>query len=200
MSAVVKSKDGDAARVRPRVTPVAAGVYRLETGRALTEANVYLVQAADSWVLIDTAWPKTAPLIKAAAASLMGSGARPAALLLTHFHPDHSGAAGELARTWHIPIPVHPDELRFARGGYDPAYAHPLDRWVVALLLRLAPPARLEAWRQRDSLEDVAVAFDPAAEPPASPAGSASRRRGIRLGTPPSSGPPMACSSRVTPS
>lgn len=109
--------------------------------------------------------PKTAALIKAVAASLFGTHSAPGAILLTHFHPDHSGAAGELARTWNVSVNVHPDELPFAGGGYDPEYAHPLDRWLVAPL-RFVPAATLEAERERNSLESVAVAFDPAAKPP----------------------------------
>lgn len=152
-----------------RPEEVAPGVYRLHTGRGITEANVYFVRSEPAWVLIDTAWPQAAHQIKAAAWSLFGARSRPAAILLTHFHPDHSGSAGELARTWNVPIAVHPDELRFARGGYDPEYAHPLDRWVVAPLLRLVPAAKLEAERERNSLESVSVAFYPAGELPGLP-------------------------------
>jgi glyoxylase-like metal-dependent hydrolase (beta-lactamase superfamily II) len=156
-------------RKQPRPEEVAPGVHRLETGRGLTEANVYLVQSGESWVLVDAAWPQAAPVIRRAAESIFGAGARPAALLLTHFQPDHSGAAGDLARGWQVPIHVHPDELPFARGGYDAQYAHPLDRWVVAPILHLIPKARLEAARERDSLEDVSVAFDPSAGLPGLP-------------------------------
>lgn len=157
------------ARGDPRPAEIAPDVFRLETGRGLTEANVYLVRSGQSWVLLDAAWPKAAAAIREAADSLFGVGTRPTAILLTHFHPDHSGAAGELARRWHVPLFVHPDELPFARGGYDPEYAHPLDRWLVAPVLHLVPRARLEALRERDSLEDVALAYDPAASPPGLP-------------------------------
>ena len=47
-------------------------------------------------------------LIAAAAESLFGAGTRPAAILLTHIHPDHSGSALELARRWDLPVLVHP--------------------------------------------------------------------------------------------
>jgi glyoxylase-like metal-dependent hydrolase (beta-lactamase superfamily II) len=125
--------------------------YRLETGRGLTESNVYFLQSGSSWVLIDAAWRNRGPIIRTAAESLFGVGTRPAACLLTHFHPDHAGSALELARLWELQIHVHPDELQFAAGGYDPAYAHPLDRWVVAPLLRLIPPRKLQALQARDS-------------------------------------------------
>ena len=38
------------------------------------------------------------------------------AILLTHFHPDHAGSALPLARIWHCPVYLHPDELPIANG------------------------------------------------------------------------------------
>jgi len=115
-----------APKARPR--EIAPGVYRLETGRGITEANVYLVRSGQAWVLIDTAWPHRGQVINTVAGSLFGTGARPAAILLTHIHPDHSGSALELARLWDAPVYVHPDELPLASGGYLPEFANPLDR------------------------------------------------------------------------
>lgn len=140
---------------------VAPGLFQLETGRGITETNVYFVCSGSDWVLVDTAWPKRASVIRSAAASVFGAGTRPTAILLTHFHPDHSGSALELARLWSLPVWVHPDELPFAGGGYVPAYAHPLDRWVVAPLMHLVPRHKRDAMQSRNSLEGTAVAFDP---------------------------------------
>jgi glyoxylase-like metal-dependent hydrolase (beta-lactamase superfamily II) len=148
---------------------IAPGVYRVETGRGLAEANVYLVRSGPGWVLIDTAWPHHAQLIKAAAESLFGAGTRPAAIVLTHIHPDHSGSALELARMWDLPVWVHPDELVLAPGGYRPEYGNPLDRWLIAPVLRLLPRRMVEASRVRNSLEGTARAFDPAAAVPGLP-------------------------------
>ena len=122
-----------------RAEEIAEGVYRLETGRGLTGANVYLVRSGPAWVLIDTAWPHRGPVISAAAESLFGAGTRPAAILLTHIHPDHAGSALELARLWDLPVYVHPGELPLAPGRYLPEYGNPLDRWLVAPLLALMP-------------------------------------------------------------
>jgi len=167
----VSTVNGDEpmAQRQPHPEEVAAGVFQLETGHGITETNVYLVRSGSDWVLVDAAWPNRAPIIQAVAETLFGTGTRPAAILLTHFHPDHSGSAPDLARLWQLPVQVHPDELPLARGGYDAAYAHPLDRWVVAPLLRLVPRRTLEAMQARNSLEGIAVAFNPDAAVPALP-------------------------------
>ena len=148
---------------------IAPGVYRLETGRGLSEANVYLVRSGPGWVLIDTAWPHRGQLIRSAAESLFGAGARPAAILLTHIHPDHSGSALALARRWDLPVHVHPSELPLAPGGYLPEYGNPLDRWLIAPILRLMPRRKVEASLSRNPLEGTAQAFDPAAGVPGLP-------------------------------
>lgn len=138
---------------------VAHGLFQLGTGRGITETNVYFVRSGDDWVLVDTAWSNRAAAIRAAAERLFGPNKPPAAILLTHFHPDHSGSARELARLWDLPVHVHPDEFPFAGGGYVPAYAHPLDRWVVAPMMRVVPRHKREAMQSRNSLEGTAVAL-----------------------------------------
>jgi glyoxylase-like metal-dependent hydrolase (beta-lactamase superfamily II) len=148
---------------------IAEGVYRLETGRGLTEANVYFVRSGPGWALIDTAWPHRGQVISAAAESLFGAGTRPAAILLTHIHPDHAGSALELARMWDLPVRVHPGELPLASGRYLPEYANPLDRWLIAPVLRLMPRRKVEASLARNSLQGTVRAFDPAAGVPGLP-------------------------------
>ena len=160
---------GAAAGARPRPEELAPGVYRVKTGRWLSEANVYLVRSGSAWVLIDTAWPHRGRLIAAAAESLFGTGSRPAAILLTHIHPDHAGSALELARLWDLPVLVHPRELPLAPGGYLPEYGNPLDRWLIAPVLRLMPRRKVAAMVSRNSLQGTAQAFDPAAGVPGLP-------------------------------
>lgn len=153
----------------PRPEQVAAGVYCLQTGRGITGANVYLLRSGSAWVLIDAAWPHRGQFIKSAAESLFGPGTRPAAIVLTHIHPDHSGSALDLARIWDLPVYVHPRELPLAAGGYLPEYGNPLDRWLVAPLLRLVPRRRAEASLSRNSLEGTARALDPDGSVPGLP-------------------------------
>lgn len=93
---------------------VAPGVHMITVGRTAVASNVYLIDAAPKWVLVDAAWSGSAGTVMAAAESLFGTGTRPAAILLTHIHPDHSGAAGVLARRWRVPVYVHPAELAMA--------------------------------------------------------------------------------------
>ncbi|MGE5291850.1 MAG: MBL fold metallo-hydrolase [Micromonosporaceae bacterium] len=157
------------AKTEPRPEEVAPGVYCLRTGRGITEANVYLVRSGSAWALIDAAWPHRGQLIRRAAESLFGAGTRPAAILLTHIHPDHSGSALELARMWDLPVYVHPAELVLAPGGYLPEYGNPLDRWLIAPVLWLIPRRMVEASVARSSLEGTARAFDPCADVPGLP-------------------------------
>ena len=163
------SEEDEMAGTQARPEQVAPGVYRLETGRGLTEANVYLVESGQAWVLVDTAWPHRGQAIKTAAGSLFGAGTRPAAILLTHIHPDHSGSALELARFWDVPVYVHPDELPLAAGGYLPQFANPLDRWLVAPLLRVMPRHAVEESRSRASLAGTVQALDSGAQVPGLP-------------------------------
>lgn len=145
-------------------------MYRL----AVCGANVYFVRSQTGWVLVDAAWAwgGCACSIRRAAEALFGTDARPTAILLTHLHPDHDGAALELAQTWSCPVYLHPDELPLARAvaGGDLAgierYGNWLDRAAIVPLLRAlrrrpdVTPARAE------SLVHVAQALDPAATLP----------------------------------
>jgi glyoxylase-like metal-dependent hydrolase (beta-lactamase superfamily II) len=135
--------------------------------------NIYFVQSASSWVLIDTATAGQGRRIRDAAAALFGAGARPATILLTHVHPDHSGSARELARAWDCPVYLHPDELELALArnlATVARYANPLDRWIILPLLHLLPRRRIEAMMERESLAAVVRTFAPEAAPPGLPA------------------------------
>lgn len=144
------------------VREVADAVHCVRLGRGVGTVNVYLVHADGGWVLIDTGWSRSAPAIRMALASVAGPDVRPRAILLTHIHPDHSGSALELARLWGLRLLVHPDEVVLARGGIVPQYANPLDRWVIAPVLRLVPRRRLDAMISRSSLEHDVGTFEPA--------------------------------------
>jgi glyoxylase-like metal-dependent hydrolase (beta-lactamase superfamily II) len=144
----------------PTPQPVAPGVWLVTLGKGAVSSNVYLVGSSAAWTLVDAGWPSSATAIRAAAEALFGPGARPTVILLTHIHPDHSGSAGTLARSWQVPVYVHAEELPMAAGRYLPQYAMPLDRWLVWPLMRLLPArtrARIEA---ANSITDVVRALD----------------------------------------
>ncbi len=131
---------------------IAARVYWLP----IHGSNVYFVRSGGSWVLIDTAWANSSRTIRQAAESVFGPDARPAAILLTHGHPDHAGAASELARVWGLPLHLHPDELPFVTG--TTLYPMPFDD----LLARVMPKQMLASFVSHGRLGDAAHAFDPA--------------------------------------
>lgn len=153
----------------PSPREVAPDVYVL----AVLGTNVYFIRSGQSWVLVDTsfAWGGSGGRIRRAAEALFGQGARPEAILLTHIHPDHVGAALELARAWDRPVYVHPDELPVATADLDELerIGNPLDRRVLIPLMRMLPRERVESMRAQASIKDVARALDPAAPPPGLP-------------------------------
>lgn len=91
-----------------QVTEIAPGVYRAHGG---ARTNVYLVRSGSSWVLVETGWRGSAAAVRMAAESVFGPDAPPAAILLTHIHPDHAGSALLVAQAWRVPVFVHPAEL-----------------------------------------------------------------------------------------
>jgi len=108
----------------------ATGVYCLVTGKR-RDSNVYFVQSGGTWVLVDTAWRGRAELIRSAAETLFGVGARPRAIVLAHVHPDHAGSASELARMWDVTVYVYPDELPLPPSGrITGAMARVERRWM----------------------------------------------------------------------
>lgn len=71
-----------------------------------------------SWVLVDAGVAGTGAtrgIIKAAARRF-GEEARPAAIVMTHGHFDHTGALEELAERWDAPVYAHELELPFLNG------------------------------------------------------------------------------------
>ena len=151
------------------VTEVADGVYCVGVGRGALASNVYLIRSGASWALVDAAWPGRGQLITAAAESVFGEGTRPASMLLTHIHPDHSGSARELARFWDLPVWVHPGEMPMAAGTYRPEYGNPLDRRLIVPLMRVLPRRRVDSMISDASLAGVARPLDPVGPPPGLP-------------------------------
>jgi glyoxylase-like metal-dependent hydrolase (beta-lactamase superfamily II) len=136
-------------------------VYRLATGRGVLASNVHLVRSGSSWALVDTGWAGSSSTIRGAAESVLGPGGHPVAILLTHIHPDHSPAAGRLARAWGVPVYVHPGELPMASGRYPQQFANPLDRWFLGPAMRLLPSAVRARMAAAGSITDVVRPLPP---------------------------------------
>lgn len=149
---------------RRRPAEVAPGVFLF----TIRGSHIYFVRSGQSWVLIDAAWSNRGLLIKQTVEQLFGENTRPAAILLTHVHADHSGSALELARSWDLPLHVHPDEMPLTDGTYRPEYADPIARWMIEPLMRLMPrrAARMVA---KTSLGDAALALDAQTDLPGLP-------------------------------
>src|SRR6476620_2850529 len=82
--------------------------------------NVYFIgppHAGDrGWTLVDTGLPRMTGQITAAAAERFGPDARPAAIILTHGHFDHTGQLVTLAQEWDVPVYAHRLELPYLTG------------------------------------------------------------------------------------
>jgi glyoxylase-like metal-dependent hydrolase (beta-lactamase superfamily II) len=153
-------------RARPRpgeeAVEIAPDVFCLGPwGR--TQTNVYLLRADSTWALVDAGWEGDAARIEAASRSLLGPGAVPAAILLTHVHPDHAGAARVLGETWHCPIFLHPAETAIANGDFGAIerFAGPLDRWVILPAMRALGKRRRAEVLQRGSLAGLIRELEP---------------------------------------
>ncbi|MCA1737467.1 MAG: MBL fold metallo-hydrolase [Actinobacteria bacterium] len=115
---------------------VAPGVARLE----IIFVNAYLVGAPGGpWVLVDTGLPLSAALTRWAAAKFYGEEARPEAIVLTHGHFDHTGAALDLANGWDVPIYAHPLELPYLTGRSDYPPQDSTMGGAIAQVARLFP-------------------------------------------------------------
>lgn len=157
------------ARSARRAAPDAAGPAEIAPGvfclgpRGRTQTNVYLVRAGVAWFLVDAGWAADAERIRAALRELAGATARPAMILLTHVHPDHAGAAPDLARDWGCPVLVHPAELGVAAGDFAEMQrvAGPLDRWLILPVMQALGERRRRTVIERSSMAGLVRALEP---------------------------------------
>jgi glyoxylase-like metal-dependent hydrolase (beta-lactamase superfamily II) len=137
-----------------RIRQIAPDVHCLGPhGR--TQTNVYLVRSDDAWVLVDAGWQGDRQRIEAASSKLVSGD--PAAIVLTHDHPDHAGAALALAERWGCRAFVHPAELAIARGSFAAMWRHagPLDRYLILPAISALGRRRRDERLRRESLTPV---------------------------------------------
>ena len=121
------------------------------SGLKITFVNVFGLKHEDgSWTLIDTALPLSAGRITSWAEKTFGR--PPNAIVLTHGHFDHAGAAKDLAEQWDVPVYAHALEFPYltgdkqypapdwkAGGGVMPLMSPVLPRGPIDLGPRLKP-------------------------------------------------------------
>lgn len=118
---------------------VSAGVRHLK----IVFVNAYFVDtpenAPGSWVLVDTGIPLSDGRIMRYAEKIYGEGAKPSAIVLTHGHFDHAGAALALAAKWEVPIYAHRLEMPYLAGKSDYPPQDPTVGGALAQMSRLFP-------------------------------------------------------------
>lgn len=152
-----------------QIREIAPGVVLITSGAGALASNLYFVRSGSARVLVDTGWAASAEQVHKAVQRMLGPGEKPHAILLTHLHPDHSGAAGTLARLWQVPVYVHPAELPMAQGKYRAGFSMPLDRWIVVPTMRLLPARVRQRIEASGDISDVVQPLGPGREVPGMP-------------------------------
>lgn len=102
--------------------------------------NTYFLGGAGGpWILVDTGIPGSAAKVLKAAKERFGASTRPAAIVLTHGHFDHSGNARQLAEEWDVNVYVHPLEWPYLTGKSPYPPKDPTVGGAIALMSRFFP-------------------------------------------------------------
>jgi glyoxylase-like metal-dependent hydrolase (beta-lactamase superfamily II) len=100
------------------VTEVAPGVrwLRMPLPFALNHINLWLLDDGPGWTVVDTGidTPETREIWEQIFATALG-GKPIERIIVTHFHPDHIGLAGWLARRWNAPLWISEREWLYGR-------------------------------------------------------------------------------------
>jgi glyoxylase-like metal-dependent hydrolase (beta-lactamase superfamily II) len=105
---------GARAVLKQDISEVADGVFLVRG----SQVNWYLVREGQAVTLVDSGYPADTDRVEA---SVRHIGARPediAAVLVTHAHTDHIGAANQLHNRYGTPMYLHPAEVAHAQRRY----------------------------------------------------------------------------------
>ncbi|MDO8613993.1 MAG: MBL fold metallo-hydrolase [Dehalococcoidia bacterium] len=127
------------------------GVHRIEMPIPfpLRSVHSYVLETARGFVLVDSGFPseEAQAVMRLELARICGSLDRIAAVIITHFHPDHSGLAGWLEETAGVRVYVHEkDWVRLEQMLSEEEEPGP-DRWAPGLAAMLDPQVT-EAWQR----------------------------------------------------
>lgn len=124
-------------RVLPEVEKVRPGVWSIPTsftGSPLRYVLAYLLETPQGPVLVDTGWPN-AEAWDGLVAGLRETGheiSDVAAILVTHFHPDHFGLAARVREASGAWIGMHEADARIVgRCGSETEFAAASQAWLV---------------------------------------------------------------------
>jgi glyoxylase-like metal-dependent hydrolase (beta-lactamase superfamily II) len=134
------------------------------SGLRIAFVNVYaLSHSGGSWTLVDAGLPFSAGLISNWVEKHFAD--PPTAIVLTHGHFDHAGAARELADRWDINIYAHPEEFPFLQGAreYD-APNFGAGGGLMSFLSPLYPRGPIQLGNRLVPLESGAMAANPIPE------------------------------------
>jgi glyoxylase-like metal-dependent hydrolase (beta-lactamase superfamily II) len=120
------------------LTFVTKGVYHTK----IIFVGAYFVDTPEtgdnSWVLVDTGLPMSQGKIVRAAEARYGN-RKPSAIVLTHGHFDHAGAALALSEKWNVPIYAHLLEMPYLTGKSDYPPQDPTVGGALAFMSRFFP-------------------------------------------------------------
>lgn len=111
----------------------------IEKVKGYGSGNIYIVQSDDEIVLVDTGIPQDYRLIVDRIKSLGRSPVEVSAILLTHFHMDHSGSAAAFKRLSHASVYAHAADVPYIQGDETISSVYP--RGVVGKSLSIVPAA-----------------------------------------------------------
>ena len=151
---------------------VAPGVACLTLSRFVNV--VFVGEPGGRWWLIDTGMPFHFDPIRAAAAARFGPDSAPEAILITHGHPDHVGAARGLSVYWDTPIRIASGDLPFVDGQWLWPPLDPTVGGALGVLARLMPRNLIDLSPRVEALQTAPDGWQIIPLPVTRPARSAS--------------------------